>query len=441
MYSRRQRKRADPAKPRRQRKRAADAIRPRRRRNLDNRRVKIGSAKDYGSFFGRMAGHVAGPLATAYPALSPIAGFAPAIGSRLGEMAGSLYKRLTGNGNYEIVSNSVLYPDQLIPSFGEDSIRIKKREFIANIDSSILFSNSSFNLNPGIAATFPWLAGIAQNYEQYHFNGLVFQLVSTCSDSISLTTNLGLGSVAVATDYDASDSPFVNMVQALSTMYSNTAKPSEDVMHAVECAPDQQAQKLYYVRSGAIPDNTDIRLYDLGNFQVCVERCPAVYTGMMQLWVSYDVTLCKSIAGAQVGSSILTDQYSLVTPSSANPFGSSRSLKFQSTLGSTISGTTFSFPKYVGSGCYLVLWRCFGLSTAVTIPSVVFTNCTRLQVFLNDTVVDVNNSGTTTGSMILGFIVRIDSANATFAFTGGVYPLPTTTGDLIVTQINNEPYQ
>lgn len=396
------------------------------------------TARYYGKMIGRSLGALSAPLIAEYaPAISPLA---PAIGEAIGGLGGTLFNKVTGMGNYVIQRNTLLYPDQTVPSFGEDSIRIRKREFITLLDASTTFENYSFPINPGISASFPWLSGIASNYEQYRFNGLIFQLISSSGDTTS-TSALGLGSIAMSTDYDAADPPHQTMVQALGNTFSNTCKPSENCLHAVECAPGQQAQKLYYIRAAANPVNTDIRLYDLGLFQVCVDRCPANYTGMSQLWVSYDVTLTKSTSGSQQGVNIPTDHYYMTNMSAVNPFGTARALKPNSTLGLVVSPTSITFPSWIGNGAFMFVWRSYGNPTTITTPTITYTNCTVQQCFLGDTITHISDSGAATeDSLIMIVIVKVTSSGAVMSLSGGTFPTSTNNGDLVVTQLNGNIY-
>jgi len=261
-------------------------------------------------------------------------------------------------------------------SFGDDTIRVRKREYITDINATSAFTNNFFAVNPGLSETFPWLSSIANNFEQYRWNGLVFQFVSTSSDAIASTTDLGLGQVVLAADYNAADEAYENMPQMLNTMFSNSSKPSENIMMAIECAPQDQAQKLYYVRSGDNPSGTDIRMYDMLSFQIATQNMPDNYTGMGQLWVSYDITLCKSVSNNQVGYDINTDHYQLTAPAVTTAyFGTSRTLKEGSNLGTTVTGTVINFPITLGSGYFLVYYAATGASTALVSPTFTPTKC------------------------------------------------------------------
>jgi len=363
-----------------------------------------------------------------------------AIGKGLGGVAGRLFKSVTGFGSYQVKENSLLYGDRIVPSFGEDSIRVRKREYIAEVNATTAFSNTSFPIQPGLNDTFPWLSAIANNYEQYRFNGLIFQFVSTSSDAIASTTNLGLGQVILATDYNAADEPYVNLPQMLGAMFSTSAKPSENILHAIECAPTDQAQKLYYVRSGDVPTGTDIRLYDMGNFQIATENMQSNYTGMGQLWVTYDITFCKSVQNNQLGFDINTDSYFLTGVAVATPLGSARTLAEHSNLGTTVTNTVLSFPPTLSSGYYMIVWGAVGGADPVLQPTQTAANCTFIAAFEGLAATALTNSGETSANFINVRVVRIDGRDATITYSAnGLFP-SAADGDLIITQINGEIY-
>lgn len=54
------------------------------------------------------------------------------------------------------------------------------------------FNYSTWQLNPGQKSLFPWLAGIASNFESYKFHGLVFEYKSMSADALN-STNTALG--------------------------------------------------------------------------------------------------------------------------------------------------------------------------------------------------------------------------------------------------------
>jgi len=230
----------------------------------------------------------------------------------------------------------------------------------------------------------------------------------------------------------------------LNTMYSNSAKPSENIMMAIECAPQDQAQRLYYVRSGANPDGTDIRLYDMLSFQIATQNMPDDYTGMGQLWVSYDITLCKSVSNNQLGFDLNTDHFQLVAPAVAGPayFGTSYTLKDHSNLGCTLDGGDgIIFPPTLGAGTFLISYSVTGASTALAAITLTLVNCIKLDMWNNNTFDQRVNAGSTFTQYLHQFVVRITNFGATIVFSSGTIPGTPTFGDLIITQINGEIYQ
>lgn len=364
--------------------------------------------------------------------ISPGAG--TLLGSALGTAAGGLFRAITGHGDYKIKSNTLVFP-KAVPSFGSDCIRVNHREYLCDITSSTAFTNQRFELNPGLATTFPWLSAIAAQYEMYKFNGMIFEYVSTSADALN-STNTALGKVLMATDYNALDSEFTNMQQMMGAEFSNFGKPSDSLIHAIECAPRENPIKLAYVRSGTVPNGADARLYDLGVFQIATQGSQAA-ANVGSLWVTYDVSFCKPVMNNQVGLALKTDHYTLTAPAvTTSYFGTSRELQAGSNLGSTCTGTVFSFPENMSSGTFEMVYVARGASTAVANPTYTLTNCSLLGNVMGGVASFQSNGGnTTTGYMNVHYI-KIDTQGAFVTLSGGTLPGTPTTGDLWITQIN-----
>ena len=67
-------------------------------------------------------------------------------------------------------------PPQVINSYDHGGVIFRHREYIKDITSNIGFTNVSFDINPGLVATFPWFAQAAQCFEEYEMRGLVLSL-------------------------------------------------------------------------------------------------------------------------------------------------------------------------------------------------------------------------------------------------------------------------
>lgn len=254
---------------------------------------------------GTKAGGALAPLVSSNP-------YVLRLGKDLGGKLGGAISRLVGFGDYHVVNNTLttvgkaIDPGQAVPSFGDLSMatRIRHREYIGDIitpSTPATFTLLAYPINPGMPQTFPWLSTLANQYQQYIFNGLVFEFVSTSSE---YATGTAMGSIILATDYDSLDSNFIDKPHMENCQYSVSAKPSMNQIHTIECLPSATANKLYYTRNGATNQSGDLRLYDLGNFQVATSGLTAPAGAVLgELWVSFDISLFKPIVGLFTGNS------------------------------------------------------------------------------------------------------------------------------------------
>jgi len=235
------------------------------------------------------------------------------VGAAVGGGLGNMMSRLVGFGDYGVVANSVVEHARKmnmgtpVPYFGNISngTVIQHREYIQDIvgTGSTAFSLTAYSINPGQSGTFPWLASIASNYEQYELRGCVFQYKSLCSDSTTGAAT-ALGAITLATDYDSLEGPFGSKSQMEQSQYCTSGKPSDDILHPIECAPNRTTIPINYVRTGAVPATADIRLYDMGKFQLALSGIPAASAPagslLGELWVTYEIALYKPVQGTGV---------------------------------------------------------------------------------------------------------------------------------------------
>lgn len=215
------------------------------------------------------------------------------IGSWLGGKAADLFTKITGLGEYKVKQNSLVKPsDPPILSNTPAATRVQHREYICDISSSIGWLIRSFPINPGIATTFPWLSSVAGSFEQFRFHGLIFEFKSTSATALnSIQTNLG--TVIMATEYDALNPPFINKREMENYTYSSSFEPSVSGLHPVECARDVTVLSDLYVRSTMPLETEDLRFSDLGSFQIATIGMQANTPSIGELWCTYDVELIK----------------------------------------------------------------------------------------------------------------------------------------------------
>jgi len=367
-----------------------------------------------------------------------------ALGAALGGGAQSLLTRLVGFGDYQVSNNSLmgggLPIKEVVSSSLSNRVLIRKCEYIADVLGTTAFTNTTYSINPGLS-TFPWVSQVAQAFEQYCVRGMVFEFRSESSDAVlSSATNSALGYVAMATEYNTLRSSFIDKQSMLGATFSNSSKPSVNLLHPIECAGDQTPVCDLYVRTGDIATGSDQRLYDLGNFQIATGGQQASGGVLGELWVCYEIEFFKPIVLEVQGYEIRTDHYQLATVSASAPLGTASNLETGSSIGGVINaaGTRYTFPASVTSGNYLVLYSIFGTGAAITNPAFTATNGSFLTIWENDghnSLIITN--GTTTPLLITAVILSITSATAYIAVgTAGTIPSTITAGDLWVTQVN-----
>ncbi|QMW69038.1 capsid protein [Crucivirus-536] len=205
---------------------------------------------------------------------------------------------LRGFGSYHISNNSILKggmsPPMITNSVSNGAVIVRHREYLRDIfpNADQSFKNEVSEINPGLQNCFPWLAQIAPAFQQYRFRGLVFEYKTTSSDLSVTNTNSALGTVVMATQYNALDDPFQNKYEMENWEFSTSCKPSISCLHPVECAKGQTPVSLLWVRTGTKPG--DQRLYDLGNFNIATVGIPGNGLGAIgELWVSYEIEFFK----------------------------------------------------------------------------------------------------------------------------------------------------
>jgi len=134
---------------------------------------------------------------------------------------------------------------------------------------------------------------VAQNFEQYRIMGMVVEFVSNSGNAVS-STNASLGSISIATQYNAELPTFSSKRQLLNHYYAVSAPPSKNLMHAIECKDMYDPYKLYWVRTAVDPPTStrDSRLSDYGVINIINVGSQSAFVAG-ELWISYDILLYK----------------------------------------------------------------------------------------------------------------------------------------------------
>lgn len=358
---------------------------------------------------------------------------------------------------------------------------VSHREYIQDINASQSFVNVTpvgqaspgFALNPGNASCFPWLAQIAENFEEWIPRGIIFEFKTTSSDAVvSTSANAALGTVIMATEYNPYNGFFANKQQMENYQFSAACKPSCTFNHQVECSSKENPEHMFYVRTGPAPTGADYRLYDLGEFQIATVGMQANGNVIGELWVTYEIEFKKPriAIGSSNATTGLADHFQFttnITPGS--PFGTATTVTIP-TVGSNLFGicsggasataivptldangnptgalTTATQDSYyfnpgISTGNFMIYYISRGGAGGTVTPDFTptYVNCSGKLLLTNDTddaepVISAVASALTQMSLI-GF-VTVTKANAkiTFVFAGAIGAA--SSADFYVTQI------
>lgn len=357
--------------------------------------------------------------------------FLAPLGSAAGGALGSLVSQITGFGDYKVNENTLmdggLTPPQVVNTMNDGGFVVRHREYLGEVYAAEAFTNTRYELNPGLETTFPWLSQVALAFEQYRFRGLLFEFNSTSSDAVlSTATSSSLGTVSMATEYDVLEPNFPDKRAMLNHEFSNSRKPSCSFIHPIECAPTQTPITKLYVRSEyeAVPANADLRLYDWGAFQIASEGQQAAGGVIGELWATYEVEFYKSkYHGAASFSKNNIEVFTINQVSSAYLTNPVRVDDLSNLTGTITSDTTYHVPHAVVGDIWFFLMQCISDSGTSGYPSVVPTNMQALARFWNpgpaQTATFTDGTGAATTSWCGASLMAVTDINCSIGFSGG----------------------
>jgi len=338
-------------------------------------------------------------IGNALGSLYGLSGVGKTVGRWLGTGIGSIF----GSGDYTMIGSqpkyNILGNAGQIPKFDTTHATniICHREYLGDISGTSAFNVLNYPLQPGNSTTFPWLATIAQNYQQYKFHGVVFEFRSLLTDFV---TNGQPGVVVLATNYNASQSVFVNKQQMENSEFAVSTKPTVNLMHMIECDPNITIDPIKFVRTGPVPSGQDARLYDWGNFQFATQSNPSGNPNLGELWVTYCVEFLKPVIPPTLAS-VNNPMYHFVTSgvASGNILGTTPVSASGSLAGVSKTGNVLNF-NGVANALYEITIVISSANTAggfTITPSL--TNCTAYNLLGNG----VSGAATTVSSITTSY--------------------------------------
>jgi len=370
------------------------------------------------------------------------AAFGP-TGSIFGREMGSRLSKLIGSGDYasNMSTNDLIRPAGLSPSssFGpaSDMVVITRREFLADVLAPSVagtFTNYSYPINAGLVRSFPFLSQLASNYEEYCFDGLVYEFISSASPYI---TNSALGTVIAAMEYNSSSAPFQSKYEMENSAHAVSTRLDKNLMYGVECARGTNPLNCYYMRTGT--SSVPLTSSDLGFFQLAVAPSTTVPTSSVlgELWVTYKVCLKRPVLSLN-RFSLFHTMYSGAT--TAAPFGAT--VMKTSYAGSTgwerTSSTVLSLTNGVIGDIFQiqhVITGTVAIAGALTYGGYVLAGAATYAGYSNGTTTQIltgNAVGLTTFTVTS--LIRVTAVNATVTHNaaGANYPTGVVTSEVLV---------
>jgi len=321
-----------------------------------------------------------------------------------------------------------------------ETVTMRHREFICDINSSSAFTSVDYAINPGLASSFPYLSSIANSFQEYNFEGLIYEFKSTSADALN-STNTALGTINMVASY-RSDAPLPsNKLEVLNEMWSCSTKPSESMFLPIECAPVENPLAVQYIRSDALSTTQDPKFYDLARLQISSVGSQATAV-VGELWATYEVTFRKpSLASASGPYAANTASYAaLLVTTVALPQGV-QAYKTSSGITISVSGDgagtgNLTVGNVTFGARYLVTFYWVAATSAAVGAMVNTYGCSFASAFQNGAS-SSSNSGDTTTNVTYQRVVEAN-VGGTFTMTWNATVVGATSLDIKVAQVTEE---
>lgn len=139
-------------------------------------------------------------------------------------------------------------------------------------------------INPGLAGVFPWLSGVASQFESYVFDYLHFEFVSASGTGTD-------GAIFMSVDFDSADAAPTTLIQMMSMEHAIRGNPYKSFTYV---APGKaiHKRKTYFTRSSVtLPDLGELNLSDTGVLYIASAGIATASKYLGELKVKYRVRL------------------------------------------------------------------------------------------------------------------------------------------------------
>jgi len=203
----------------------------------------------------------------------------------------------------------------------------------------------SYNVNPGLAVTFPIGSAECVNWQKYRFRKL--EMVYEPLVNEFNTNNDGAGEVLISFNPDASDQPPSTFAQAINRKPIARGRPCDYICLTVPPSLLRTMNDAHFLRFGVPPGASDIKTYDIGLVDVSVVGCGTTGTTTLgNLFWRYEldvITQQQALTGAPANFSVsffqstAAQMFTTATPAlSLNATASANGLGIVNTAGSFV---------------------------------------------------------------------------------------------------------
>lgn len=330
------------------------------------------------------------------------------VGGAAGTAIGAQLSRWLGQGDYAISKNSIIKPTVPEMHRSGQSVVIRHREYICEVIGSQSFTvQRVLPINPGLEETFPWLSGVAAQFQQYKILGMVYHYVPT---SGAISSSQALGSVMLQTTYRATDASPTSKVEMMNEYWAVEGVPSTDIVHGLECDPKENPFSVHYVRSAGVGATDNLLMYDLGKTFLATQGQSTDGVVLGDLWATYEIELIKPVITDSLG--LGTRGARLTTSGGGWSFLTNT---FPSPIIPSIGYTgTLAMPRVLG--CYVVtVIAVGGTATNAWVPTVSGNaSTTGITVFNNGWYSASNISSGSNPICVFAFRILSTSSTASF---------------------------
>jgi hypothetical protein len=179
------------------------------------------------------------------------------------------------------------------PNFGRARTVIKHSEYIGDINGSANFTvQQTIAGNPGLPNSFPWLAQIANAYEKHKILRVSYRFETEAPTTYT-------GSVFLSPEFNPQDLAPLSKMETFQNEDTVRTVPWRGVCCQIP-AKYLKVYNDYFVRSGPLAVNIDLKTYDPYILYVCTQgQANANLAG--EIWVDYEVELINPIGNLVYG--------------------------------------------------------------------------------------------------------------------------------------------